>query len=170
MGILLIVPVLILRYGWMRILNPQLLPYAAIFPHGEGRDEWKTKLNAWIVNGIIFSPILTRIQGSFFGWLIYGAGLLVIGVAVSGFSKRNSVGFCDQGIYRRSRNPMYLGYVLAFLGTGLLIQAWFYWIFFIPFVLTLPAVIEAEEQWCLREYGASYQAYMAHVSRYWGRS
>lgn len=170
MGILLIIPVLLLRYGWMRILNPNVLPFAAIFPHGQGRDEWRTKLNAWIINGIVFSPILARIQLSFIGWAIYATGLGVLAVAVIGFANRNAQGFCDGGIYRFSRNPMYVGYVLAFLGTGLLIQAWFYWFFFLPFLFTLPAVIRAEEVWCLNEYGESYRQYMQLVHRYWGRS
>ncbi len=170
MGALLIIPVLLLRYGWMRILNPKVLPFAAIFPHGEGRDEWQTKLNAWIINGIVFSPLFARIHFSFLGWLVYGTGLLVLAIAVAGFARRNTQGFCDAGIYRYSRNPMYLGYVLAFLGTGLLIQAWFYWLFFVPFVVTLPAVIRAEEVWCLREYGRPYRQYMNQVRRYWGRS
>ena len=170
MGVLLIVPVLLLRYGWMRILNPKVLPFAAIFPHGEGRDEWQTKLNAWIINGMIFSPILTRIHFSLTGWSVYLLGLIVLAIAVAGFAKRNDQGFCDEGIYRYSRNPMYVGYVLAFLGLGILIRAWFYWLFFTPFLLTLPAVIRAEEVWCLQEYGELYQAYMRQVSRYWGRS
>lgn len=170
MGFLLIVPVLFLRYGWMRILNPKVLPSAAIFPHGEGRDEWKTKLNSWIVNGIIFSPLFARIHLSVTGLGLYFTGIIVLAVAVAGFAKRNEQGFCDAGIYHYSRNPMYVGYVIAFLGTGLLIQAWFYWIFFVPFVLTLPPVIKAEEAWCLREYGDSYRRYMNQVYRYWGRS
>jgi protein-S-isoprenylcysteine O-methyltransferase Ste14 len=170
MGILLIVPVLLLRYGWMRILNPNVLSYAAIFPHGEGHDAWQTKLNAGIINGIVFSPIFARIHFAPIGWVIYGAGLIVLAIAVMGFSMRNTKGFCDAGIYRYSRNPMYVGYVLAFLGTGVLIQAWFYWLFFVPFMLTLPAVIRAEEAWCIRAYGESYRHYMDQVHRYWGRN
>ncbi|WP_298869810.1 isoprenylcysteine carboxylmethyltransferase family protein [uncultured Psychrobacter sp.] len=71
------------------------------------------------------------------------------------------------GIYRYSRNPMYLGLVLILLGWA------FYLSHFLAFVL-LPVFIfymtrfqiQPEEQMMARKFGKTYQAYLNKVRRW----
>ena len=71
------------------------------------------------------------------------------------------------GIYRFSRNPLYLGLVVVLPGLGLSVGiAW--WV-----ILTLPMffmfqylLIKPEEQYLLGSFGEQYAAYMSRVRRW----
>lgn len=84
--------------------------------------------------------------------------------------ERSSV-LVERGVYRLSRNPMYLGYVL--IGTGLAI-----WIGSLSPWLALPFFaaalhkffIRPEERQLHEEHGADYEEYCRRVPRWLGRS
>jgi protein-S-isoprenylcysteine O-methyltransferase Ste14 len=80
---------------------------------------------------------------------------------------RPTTAIVDTGIYRYTRNPMYLGMSLALLGIGLALnQLWF--------LLALPAAvfavtklaIEREEAYLAEKFGVNYLAYKAKVRRW----
>jgi len=74
------------------------------------------------------------------------------------------------GIYRVSRNPMYLGFVLALTGWGL-------WLANAPALLGVPLLvaylnrfqIAPEERLLRQRFGAGYEEYLARVRRWIGR-
>ena len=71
----------------------------------------------------------------------------------------------------RSRYPglapaMYLSYELFFLGCSLLIQSPLMLGSLVVFCLSSHWIILAEEQWCLKQFGGTYQAYLQSVRRY----
>lgn len=71
------------------------------------------------------------------------------------------------GPYRFTRNPMYLGFTLLYLGLAL----WFggYWtLLLLPLVLLLMVrgVIQREEAYLSRLFGAEYDAYRQRVRRW----
>lgn len=71
------------------------------------------------------------------------------------------------GAFRLSRNPMYTGFALAYLGGGLLLGSWW------P-LLTLPAVlvavrrlvIDREERYLGSRFGDEYARYRQEVRRW----
>lgn len=71
------------------------------------------------------------------------------------------------GIYRYSRNPLYLSLTLTYCGLALLINTW--WAFlFLPLVL-LPMhffVVLREERYLENKFGDAYREYRARVRRY----
>jgi len=74
------------------------------------------------------------------------------------------------GLYRHVRNPMYLGVLAAIVGqallfgsVGLLGYTILVWLGFFAFV------VGVEEPSLQRRFGSSYQAYRAHVRRWWPR-
>ena len=75
-------------------------------------------------------------------------------------------GFCQSGVYRLSRNPMYAAYFLLFLGCALLTRSLPLLLCLAVFQLTAHVLIRAEERWCLRTFGAAYARYMGRVRRY----
>ncbi len=71
------------------------------------------------------------------------------------------------GIYRVTRNPMYLGAVLAFAGLGI-VTGWTWLLVFdvlLPFALVFLA-IKPEEAYLERRFGQAYRDYHARVRRW----
>lgn len=74
------------------------------------------------------------------------------------------------GIYAWSRNPMYFGLLMAYLGLACLIGNW--WTLFLVPVVVLAVervVIKKEEAYLDRAFGAEYTAYKSRVRRWFGR-
>jgi protein-S-isoprenylcysteine O-methyltransferase Ste14 len=114
------------------------------------------------------------------GVVIAGGAVFLVGAIIAGWSLiifhrnptttvpgRTSAQLVTWGPYRMSRNPMYVGLVLAYIGeAGLLQQAW-------PLVM-LPLtvayvnwiVIPIEEAKLLETFGAQYEQYRAKVRRW----
>lgn len=80
---------------------------------------------------------------------------------------RPTTAIVETGIYRYTRNPMYLGMSLALAGLGVAFnQAWF--LFAVPvavFAVTKLA-IEREEAYLATKFGAPYLAYKSRVRRW----
>jgi protein-S-isoprenylcysteine O-methyltransferase Ste14 len=70
------------------------------------------------------------------------------------------------GPYRFTRNPMYVGLVLAYLGEqGMLLQVWPLLLLVLTVVYVNWFVIPVEET-SLRSFGPVYDAYRARVRRW----
>jgi protein-S-isoprenylcysteine O-methyltransferase Ste14 len=71
------------------------------------------------------------------------------------------------GIYRFSRNPIYVSVVILYLGLALLFGASWSLVLLIPAVAVLQvAVIRHEEAYLERRFGEAYRAYRARVRRW----
>ncbi len=99
--------------------------------------------------------------------LIGGAALVAWATASAASSDLERPGrLITEGAYAYSRNPMYVGWTLMYLGTGALGgSAW-------PVIL-LPGVavamdraVRLEEQRLAARFGADFEAYAARVHRY----
>jgi protein-S-isoprenylcysteine O-methyltransferase Ste14 len=94
------------------------------------------------------------------------AGWLLIGLAAAAFGR--GTGQLASGVYRFSRNPMYVGYFLYFAGVGLATASWLYLLLALIEQIALGWIIRSEERWCLAQYGEPYRRYMQSVGRYLG--
>lgn len=92
--------------------------------------------------------------------------MLLLIVAVLYFSSPSAGGILQKGIYRFSRNPMYLAYFLYFIGCALLTQSLLLLGFILVFQVTSHWIIRAEERWCIETFGDEYRQYMQKVRRY----
>lgn len=71
------------------------------------------------------------------------------------------------GIYGRSRNPIYVGFMFLMVAFGLFFASDWTFIMIIPFVLIIHfGVILREERYLLARFGAPYASYKARVPRY----
>ena len=131
---------------------------------------------AWLLERIVPLTMMPESQTlRWAGWLVAAAGLAI---AIAGFGYFQSIGtpvnptgqaktLATGGIYAYTRNPMYLGSVVAFIGLAFgLGSAWLVILTLLMPVALRKLAIEREEAYLLRRFGASYEAYSARVRRW----
>jgi protein-S-isoprenylcysteine O-methyltransferase Ste14 len=109
------------------------------------------------------------------GWLVAAAGQ-VLRIAVIGFAYIQRGGVNKQmsaphlvceGFYAHSRNPMYVGDFLLFVGLSLIYNSAFVYLVVLPVVaMVLLAMVQAEESYLRGRFGAEYAAYCQRVNRF----
>lgn len=71
------------------------------------------------------------------------------------------------GLFRFSRNPMYIGFGLLYMGCALILEAWIAACLLLPLlVLTDQGIIAREERYLEAKFGAPYIAYKSRVNRW----
>ncbi|HYE27967.1 MAG TPA: isoprenylcysteine carboxylmethyltransferase family protein [Allosphingosinicella sp.] len=116
-------------------------------------------------------PILLKVGA---GALIV-SGILPIAIALGLFRRRKtrpepwapSSALVVEGIYRFTRNPMYLGMMLVYAGLALLFQSLTAFLLLAPLAVIFDRlVIAREEAYLARRFGAAYASYRAQVRRW----
>jgi protein-S-isoprenylcysteine O-methyltransferase Ste14 len=73
------------------------------------------------------------------------------------------------GIYKYTRNPMYLGLTIIFIGLSIISNAWFSFIILFPLLIVCQkGIIEREERYLTRKFGNEYLEYQSKVRRWIG--
>lgn len=81
--------------------------------------------------------------------------------------KRPTTAIVTSGPYRFTRNPLYLGLALAYLGITLAVNTWWGIVVLAPLLLIMHAgVVRREERYLENKFGESYRQYRARVRRY----
>ena len=166
----LAMPLLAVRFGLLAALDKAALKRAAFFPPLIGSEKW-AYLAYQIANVFLFVYLLflkIRTDGflSGIGLAVYGLGLAVCIASMFGFARPEKNGINLIGLYRFSRNPMYMGYFIYFLGCALLTHSIVLLVSLIVFQVSTHWIILSEERWCIQEFGKDYMSYMEKVRRY----
>ena len=129
---------------------------------------WLYQLSsAALLLGPFFASVHTAPAPLFWsGAALYAFGLLLLLLSVIGFAAPSESGVRHKGVYRISRNPMYVSYFFVFLGCVLLTQSLPLLAALLVFQLTAHTVIRADERWCRQTFGAAYERYCGSVRRY----
>jgi len=109
------------------------------------------------------------------GWGDVVVGLALMGWGIATFRREQTAVYPNQrarllvesGPYRRTRNPMYLGMTVLYLGVTALMNSW--WpLLLLPLVLwaLVILVIGREERYLAQEFGEHYDAYRSRVRRW----
>mgnify|MGYP000235861063 CR=1 FL=1 len=167
---ILVIPILLIRYGLLSIFNKDALKRAAFFPPLSGRE----KIAFWfyMISNILilFYPFFLRINTNSVwfhaGLIIYILGVLLCIASIFNFSKPKENGINTKGLYRFSRNPIYIAYFVYYLGCVLLTNSLVLFILLIIFQVSTHWIILSEERWCVEEFGEEYMEYMKKVRRY----
>ena len=120
-------------------------------------------------------PITQAPQVMVLGWALLAlAGVLAV-LSLERFHRfktdvrpwKPTTAIIANGVYRLSRNPIYLGMALAHAGCGLLLDSWWILIFL---ALVLPVihfgVIKREEAYLEAKFGDAYRDYKKTVRRW----
>lgn len=170
-GFILIVPFLFIRFGILTKLNKTAVSRAAHFAPMAGGE-----IAAYYIYQIsniaifIYLFFIKVIIGSFLSFYIglgvYLLGLFLCTASVLYFASPSDSGFNFNGIYRFSRNPMYVSYFILLLGCAILTQSWILCGIVFVFQISSHWIILAEERWCMEKFGQEYRQYMMKVRRY----
>ena len=100
------------------------------------------------------------------GALLYAVGLALEAKAAWDFCHPGPHGFADGGLFRVSRNPMYVSYPFVLLGIAALAASPAMLALTLGFQAAGHRLVLAEERWCLARFGDPYEAYIGRVRRY----
>lgn len=100
------------------------------------------------------------------GTSLYAIGLMFEAKAAWDFCHPGPHGFADGGLFRVSRNPMYVSYLLVLLGIAALAASPVMLALALGFQAAGHRLVLAEERWCRKRFGNPYEAYMGRVRRY----
>lgn len=100
------------------------------------------------------------------GAALYAGGLALETRATWDFCRPGPHGFADDGLFRLSRNPMYISYLLVLLGIAALTASLLMLALALGFQAVGHRLVLAEERWCLARFGKPYATYMRRVRRY----
>lgn len=169
-GFLLLIPLILIRFGLLSILNKEGLKRAAFFAPLIGREKiaycFYQISNILIFVYLFFLKIKTDPYLYYVGLATYGSGVLLCLASVSNFAKPAENGINLKGLYRISRNPMYVAYFIYFLGCVLLTKSLILLAILLIFQISSHWIILSEERWCIKKFGKEYKNYMNKVRRY----
>ena len=171
MGILLLAPFFLIRFGLMSRINRDAVKRAAYFAPLLDKEKaayWIYQFsNAAVVIYMIFLKIrYTPTWLLSTGIVMYLLGLVLLAVSVVSFAAPAQNGINKSGVYRLSRNPMYVSYFIYFMGCAVLTQSCILFALVSVFQIAGHWIILSEERWCTWKFGEEYLQYMEKVRRY----
>jgi len=166
----LLIPILLIRYGLLALINREALGRAAYFAPLLGKEKaayWIYQLTT--VGMFVYLFFLTIRADSV--WFYVGLGVTIAGAALyaaatADYAKPRADGINTGGLYRVSRNPMYVAYFIYFLGCALMARSLILFAILLVFQVSAHFIILSEERWCLERFGEAYREYMRRVRRY----
>ncbi len=170
-GFFLLIPFFLIRFGLLSHLSRSAVKRAAYFPPVVGNE--KTAYWIYQISNIALIVYLCFLTVNIdFSWLfaagaaVYISGLFFCAVSMINYSAPSTSGLNSGGLYRYSRNPMYVSYFLCFSGCVLLTKSFPLGGIVLIFMISTHWIILSEERWCLEKFGESYEQYMKKVRRY----
>lgn len=127
-GILLLISFLLIRFGFLSFLNTGAIKRAAHFPPMSGNGilaYWIYQIsNIAIFVYLMFLTVIIEPSWRFYtGIVIYVSGLILCVICMINFAVPSDKGMNLNGLYRFSRNPMYVSYFVYFVGCTVLTKS-----------------------------------------------
>jgi protein-S-isoprenylcysteine O-methyltransferase Ste14 len=116
----------------------------------------------------IFLPLQSEITWLYCGLIIYIFGAVFTIITIQNFATTPKDKVITKGLYRFTRNPMYVGLVLLQIGIGIACSSWLYLLLTLTLMILLNANTSAEERYCFHLYGDEYQKYKVKTPRWIG--
>ena len=170
-GILLLLPFLLIRFGLLAVVNIGAVKRAAYFAPMRKNESWIYWIYQISNIAIFVSLCFLKIKADDLWWFYAGTAFYVLGLvfcaaSIVSFAIPSEEGLNTNGIYRFSRNPMYLSYFMIFLGFACMTASLILGGIVMVFIVASHWIILAEERWCIAKFGGAYRQYMQRVRRY----
>jgi len=168
---ILVIPMLITFFFDVRV--------TAARESGKAGDFKLTKRENIIMNAVFLPMIVSFVYAIFLplqlgtiwlysGLLVFLFGMVFTIVTVLNFASSPKDEVITKGLYRFSRNPMYIGLLLMQFGVGIACSSWVYLLLTVVLMILLNAVLSSEERYCLYRYGDDYRKYVNSTPRWIG--
>lgn len=102
----------------------------------------------------------------FVGLLFAVVSLVNLGKSTRLGIPSNDTEFKTNGIYRMSRNPMYVGFNLITITSMVYSLNWMVIILGVYSIITYHLIIRGEEEFMMKRFGNDYKVYQSKVRRY----
>jgi len=166
----LVIPLFLIRYGLLLLVNREALPRAALYAPMVGKEKVAFVLYQITTILMILYLLLLKVQTDsnwfFLGIAIYLLGAILYSISIIHFAHPKAAGLNVNGLYRISRHPMYVSFFIYFLGCVFLTQSWVLAALLIVYQLSAHWIILSEERWCMGKFGNEYTKYRNRVRRY----
>jgi protein-S-isoprenylcysteine O-methyltransferase Ste14 len=116
----------------------------------------------------IFLPLKLGTEWFYAGVTIYLIGAAMFMTAINTAAKTPSGQLFTEGMYRYSRHPLYLSFLIIFLGISLASASWLFLLLSMGWMTFPISQVRAEEQGCLEIFGSQYREYMSRTPRWLG--
>jgi len=116
----------------------------------------------------LFLPLKLGTAWLYIGLFVYLFGMIFTVVAGTNLMNTPLDRPATEGLYRISRNPIYLGTNLIFIGIGIACASWLFLLLIAIFIFLQDILIAPEERWCLEKYGDTYREYMNRTPKWIG--
>ena len=117
----------------------------------------------------VFLPLKLNTIWFYAGLIFYIVGITIGFLAIYGFATTPIDKPVSKGIFHYSRNPMYLGAFILFIGISLVSISWVYFLIaLIWMIITHVKEISIEESECTKKYGTDYIEYMKRTPKWLG--
>jgi len=117
----------------------------------------------------IFLPLKLNTVWFYIGLITYLLGFSIQITAWQNLATSSVDKPVTKGIYHFSRNPMYIGEFLVYLGIAIACISWVFLLIAIDYVALSYVWAKFEEEECLKKYGDSYREYMDRIPKWIGR-
>lgn len=168
-AIVLVIPIILLRYGLLSLISREAFERAAYFPPLMGKERAALWVYQITIVGMFFYSFLLEIQtGSYWfiaGLITYGLGTLLYAKSLIDYARPNN-GINTNGLYRVSRNPMYVAFFVYCFAIAFLTRSLILLVLLIIYQISVHWIILSEERWCIQQFGEKYLQYMNKVRRY----
>jgi len=169
---ILMLPLLLIWLSFLLLNNERMEDEQAAWKRVDKRTK-KTNITVQLTffGGLIYSvflPLTLEIPLLWIGLFIYMIGIIFATMAVLVFTATPQDRPVTKGIYRISRNPMYLGMFIIFIGVGTACVSWIFLISAVVSILMMAKVVVYEEAICIGKYGNAYREYMKRTPRWLG--
>ncbi|MBZ2133628.1 methyltransferase family protein [Streptococcus gordonii] len=171
LAVFLLIPFLLIRFPLLSHYSKNVLSRAAYFAPVQGKEKIAYMIYQLSNLALFLTPFLLEIKFDFSvffyaGIAIYLLGLTFCAISMRDFARPAANGMNKKGLYRYSRNPMYVAYFVCFLGIVFLTKSMIFFLILVIFQTAAHWIILSEERWCLEKFGKSYQDYQDKVRRY----
>ncbi len=122
-------------------------------------------------SAMIYSIFLPLKLGAI--WFYIGLPICLLGVILDtivsvNFATTPLAEPVTKGLYRYSRHPIYVSFIVILIGVGIASASWLLLSFSIVLMVLIPHIVIPEERFCLEKYGDSYREYVNRTPRYIG--
>lgn len=166
-GFLLLLPILFVRYGILAMISQDGLKRANFEPDVKGKYIhliYTISLNLMFLTLFFYKIQYTQLINQI-GFVIFVLGFLLYLISVINFSHPQDK-INTHGLYKLSRNPMYVAFFIYFLGVALILESIIVFILLLIYQFSCHTIIKSEEAWCIKTFGEKYLKYMNKVRRY----